>query len=268
MSPLLTLTNGCAPTIPFRDFVTLAAHTGFDAISLWPNVWRHARRKEGLGLADLRALLVDHGLALTDVEVCQDWTGPSAATAGSRAERAELFEVCAALGGTTVTALHDTVDGLRFDEDVDAFAALCDSAAEDGLRIALEFVPFSTVRDARTALELVEAADRPNGGLVVDLWHHVRSGAPDEALREIPAARIFSVQLADGPAESPGPDLAEEARTGRIAPGTGGMDLARLLDLLPITGEWPTIGPEVWVPDGPDLEPRIAALRAATLALV
>lgn len=265
----LTLMNGCVPTIPFREFVGLAARTGYQSISLWPNVWRHACRREGLGLADLRSMLTDHDLTLTDVEICREWTGRAPGPSGGpQADREELFKVCVALGGTTITAVHDTADGVVLDRDATAFAQLCDDAADHGIRVALEFVPFSTVPDVGTAWSIVEAAGRPNGGLVIDVWHHVRSGASDEDLRQVPASRIFTVQLADGPRLPPGPDLAEEARTGRVAPGLGEMEVGRLVDLVAGMGVRATVGPELWLRDGPGLEDRVADVRAATHRLV
>ncbi|WP_280508703.1 hypothetical protein [Nocardia flavorosea] len=135
----LALMNGCLATVPFRRFVALAAAAGFEAVSCWPNVWRHARRKDGLDLAGMRMLLQDNGLVLTDCDGCREWVGSALGTAATAidADRHEMFEVCSALGGTTITAVHDTGDGLDLDRDAAALARLCDDAAEHGLRVAL-----------------------------------------------------------------------------------------------------------------------------------
>src|SRR3954469_3545310 len=95
----LTLMAGCLPRTPFRDQVAAAVHAGFDSLTGWPNVWRHAQRKDGLTLADMRDLLQDNGLVLTDVDACSDWaTTPGVVRAGlPTAPRAEFLDVCAAL---------------------------------------------------------------------------------------------------------------------------------------------------------------------------
>jgi sugar phosphate isomerase/epimerase len=276
----LTFMNGCLPRVPFRDLVPAVAAAGFAGMTCWANVWRHAQRRDGLGLNDMKALLDDHGVRLTDGEVCRSWVPGAAVTSpttpGVAAEPHEIFEVCAALGASTVVAIHDTGDRMVLDRDAAAFASLCDAAAEHGLRVALEFVPFTTVRDVAGAWTLVEAAGRPNGGLVLDVWHHVRSGCPDAALDQVPGARIFTVQLADGPPRPGSADLAAEATNpqGRGLPGSGTMPIAQLLALLAAKGVCANIGPEASLAVGTDaLSPEHvaaltrAAMKATTTAL-
>ena len=55
----LVLYAGCMARLAFGDFVSAAADAGFDAITVWPNTWRHAMEKEGLTLAQMRAVLDD-----------------------------------------------------------------------------------------------------------------------------------------------------------------------------------------------------------------
>jgi len=253
-SPLvdhLTFMNGCMVRVPFRELVPAVSAAGFEAMTCWANVWRHALTRDGFDLPGMRALLDDNGIALTDCEVCRTWA-PSAAESASgkplvAADPHEILSVCAALGGSTVVAIHDTPDGLVLDRDAEAFAALCDAAAEHGLRVALETVPFTTIRDVASGWSLVEAAGRPNGGLVFDVWHHVRSGCPDSALDQVPGSRIFTIQLSDGPAYPRNIDLMAEASTpqGRMAPGAGEMPVSRLLSLLRAKGVVANVGPEV-----------------------
>jgi hypothetical protein len=53
---------------------------------------------------------------------------------------------------------------------------------------------WSPIRDVRTALELLDATDAPNAGLLVDVWHFFNGGAPLDQLRQVAA-----VQLNNGP---------------------------------------------------------------------
>jgi sugar phosphate isomerase/epimerase len=252
-APHLTFMAGCLPRTPFRTQVVAASAAGFDSITIWPNIWRHARRRDSLTLAGMRAMLDDAGLKLTDVDACFDWV-PNASTPGvlhgpmrRRIPRQEFFEVAVALGGTTVVAVHLTDAGLVPDRDLEGFAALCDDAAGHGLRVALEFFPFSNVPDLRTAWNIVSRAGRPNGGLVMDIWHYVRSGRDDELLARIAPDRIYTVQLSDGPAEAPD-DLVSEAMYRRMLPGDGEFGVAAFLSLLDQLGVRAPCGPELYSP--------------------
>lgn len=270
---LLTLMAGSMPLTPFRDQVAAAAAAGFKAVTLWPNVWRHAQKKDGLSLAGMRAQLDDHGLVATDVDSLMDWAAPAGHGAIGRlpagTSRWEAFDVATALGARTVIAVHTIGGELVPERDVEAFARLCDDAAERGLRVAVEFVPFSGVRDLPTALELLEHADRANAGLVVDVWHLARSGGTPDDLRRIPPDRIFTVQLADGPAEAPD-DLIDEAVFHRDLPGTGTMRVAECVAVLTDMGVAAPVGPEVFRSEWGDRSPAEVAreLFSATVAVL
>jgi sugar phosphate isomerase/epimerase len=246
---LVTLMAGSLPRTPFRDQVVAAAGAGFKALTCWPNVWRHAQRKDGLTLAAMRTLLDDHGLVLTDVDSVSDWATSGGDVAGGRlpsgASRWEAFDVAAGLGATTVVAVHAVGAALLPDPDVEAFVRLCDDAAERGLRVALEFVPFTGVPDLVTALALLQHAGRSNAGLVVDVWHVARSGGTPDDLRAIPPDRVFTVQLADGPADAPA-DLIDEAAFHRALPGAGEMHVADCLAVLAELRVRAPVGPEVF----------------------
>jgi len=250
---MLTLMGGCLGRRTFREQVEAARVAGFQAISLWPNTWRHALRKEGLSLRDMRTLLDNNGIALTDIEGCRDWT-PRTESVGSNPTkygftRQDYFEACAELGAQNVGAVY--LEKVLFDirRAADDFISLCDDAASFGLGVALEFVAFSDISDAATAMEILRLADCPNSGLVVDLWHHVRGAGlgDNELLRALPADRIFTVQFCDGPAHSSLP-LEEETTFHRLMPGEGEMGVANFLGLMREIGVTAPYGPEVWRP--------------------
>ena len=48
---------GFLPRTPFTQLVPAAASAGFTSMTLWPNVWRHARKKAGLTFAQMRGIL-------------------------------------------------------------------------------------------------------------------------------------------------------------------------------------------------------------------
>lgn len=245
-----TFFAGCLARTPFLEQVKGASLAGFDSMSIWPNVWRHAQRKDGLTTADMRAMLDDHGLAMTDVDSCSDWVPrPSGDTKQFGPitiayPRRELLEVGQQLGASTLVAVHLTDAALDYDRDIEAFAQLCDDAKEYGMRVALEFVAFSNVPDVATALKIVEGAGCANAGLVVDLWHHVRGTRDDEALSTIPADKVYTVQISDGPTHSPY-GMLEEAMFHRQWPGTGDFDVTTFLQTLDELGAHASVGAEI-----------------------
>jgi sugar phosphate isomerase/epimerase len=101
------------------------------------------------------------------------------------------------------------------------------------------------VPDVATAMQIVDGAGRANGGLVVDIWHHLRSGRDDAALRAVPAEKVFTVQLSDGPAQAPD-DIVAEAVYGRRLPGEGDFDVVGFLRLLGEIGVRASVGPELY----------------------
>ncbi len=251
----LTLMAGSLARTPFREQVAAAAAAGFGAMTGWPNVWRHAQRKDGLSLTDMRRLLTDNGIALTDVDACSDWAAPSDVDVPlPSASRAEFFDACVALGGSTVVAVHPILARPVTAMDIAGFGELCDQAAAHGLRVALEFMPFSGVPDLATALRVLNEVDRPNAGLVVDLAHLARGGGKPEDLRDIPAERVFTVQLADGPRAAP-EDLLDEAMLHRQLPGHGDFPLTECLQTLASIGVRAPAGAEVYRPDCADRPP-------------
>ena len=115
------------------------------------------------------------------------------------------------------------------------FAAFCDLAAPFGLTGDLEFMPWSNVPDLPTARRVVEAADRPNGGILVDPLHFARSSGRLADLRAVPRTLWHYWQMCDAPAEHPGTTeaLLHTAREERLFPGEGGIDLVGMVRAMP-----------------------------------
>ncbi|MDA8044468.1 MAG: sugar phosphate isomerase/epimerase [Actinomycetota bacterium] len=231
--------------IAFTDLVGAAASAGFDAVSVGAAVYRRAL-KDGLTAQDMRRILDDAGVAVSEVEGAGDWLTPP----GDKPERwrqrvsdEELVELALSLGADNLLVTHFGTPA-PVPEAAAAFAALCDQVADDGLSIALEFVAFATIMDLAGALEVVETAGRDNGGIIFDTWHFYR-GHPDlEVLDSSSAARVLGVQVADGGAHVQG--ALEEDVLHRRLPGEGVFDLAYLLRRLHSAGVRASFGIEVW----------------------
>lgn len=150
--------------------------------------------------------------------------------------------------GAEIGAKHVLVAGYDPDEArlIANFAAFCNAAAAFGLTGDLEFMPWSNVPDLASAIRVVVAAARPNGGVLLDALHFDRSDSRIEDIARIPSGALNYWQLCDAPREKPTTTegLLHAARAERMFPGEGGIDLVSLVRAIPadvpITLEIPT----------------------------
>jgi sugar phosphate isomerase/epimerase len=239
--------------ISFRERLAAAAAGGFSGISLWGRDYREAR-DEGLRDRDIRLLLADHGLAVGELDPAWWWL-PGASEIHIPPEHdgqrifafgeQDLFAVAEAVGARSLNAIDVFGGSWSVDEATAAFAGLCDRAAEHGLLVHLEFLPWSRIPDLATAWDVVRAADRPNGGIMLDAWHYFRSDPDGVLLRSIPGTSILGVQLCDAPAV-PEPEPLHATLHERLLPGDGELPLGGLLDDLRATGTTAPLGVEVF----------------------
>lgn len=205
----------------------------------------------GIGVlhADLRAflernsldslgwLLADHGLDRLELEFLTDWWAEGERGRAAQRVKHELFEAAAALSVPFIKVLPDlSGQGVDEGEFRDSFAELAEEAAASGTRIAIENLPFAShMRTVRETLDLVTAVGHPAAGLTLDIWHVRRSGTSDEAIRRIPADRIFVVELDDAAAASEG-DPYRDTMDRRLLPGEGDLDVPSFIAAVQDTG--------------------------------
>jgi sugar phosphate isomerase/epimerase len=244
--------------------VRAAAGAGFDAVSVWTRTHARAMSREGLSEADMRMLLRDHGLVVSEIEAVDTWL-PVEVTpvVGNPPLAVEAFlDLAATLEARAIVAIQSEGPDLPFDLVVDHFGRLCESAHTRGLRVALEAPPFTVIDDTKKAWAIIEATAAENGGLLLDSWHHRRSRATDADLEKIPADRFFGLQLADGPSTAEA-DLLEETIWRRQPPGLGDFELPTLLRQLDRQGVRCVVGAELYDEDGDHSDPAATALRLA-----
>jgi sugar phosphate isomerase/epimerase len=237
----------CVSLLPIDlpSLIGAAVAGGFDAISVIPVILRRSEERFGFSLADMRKMIEDNGLFLSEIEAAGNWLAP--AERGSRWRQKtsdeEFIELGHAMGARTLVATHFGPPRPE-EEAAEAFARLCDMAAAADMNVALEFPAFATICDVQTAWQVARLADRPNAGILVDTWHHYRKGADDRALRGVPGSRVMAVQLADADAEMRG--SAEEDVIFRKMPGEGDLNIPRAVGYLEDMGVTCPIGVEVW----------------------
>jgi sugar phosphate isomerase/epimerase len=245
-----------------------AQAAGYTGVSLWmADV--HRARAEGMRDADIRALLDDHGLEIAELDCLTSWlpgSGPPADAPfevddAMRASDEEFFAIAESIGGRSVNIAEIWGSTTTLDAAVEAFARLCDRAAEHGLLVHLEFLPWSAFPNVNAAWEVVRVADRPNGGLIIDSWHCARSATTLEDIAAIPGERVFAVQLSDALPDA-SPDVTDETMHARLLPGEGAAHVVEIVQTLDAIGCTAPIGVEVFSDALWAMDPGDAALAS------
>jgi sugar phosphate isomerase/epimerase len=183
--------------------------------------------------AEMRTILDDHGIRAAELEFLQDWWHDDERGRRARANEALFYAAADALGSRHINVgsagPRGTLPGLEI--MAERFAAVCDRAADHGLLVAFEFLPWSDVPDASAASRLVGLADRKNGGILIDTWHYFRGAADPAQVRAVPADRFFVVQFDDADAVQLGGYMEDTTRRRRL-PGQGSFDLIGFIRML------------------------------------
>jgi sugar phosphate isomerase/epimerase len=172
---------------------------------------------------ELERRLADTGVRVLDVEVFR--LAPETRVAAFE----PTLAASARLGATQILVHGADPDTARL---VENFSALCDLAARYRLAANLEPMPWVEVSNLAKVRQVLDGASRSNGALLVDAIHFDRAG---DRLDELEGFRLNYMQLCDARRERPA-DLQEiirQARSDRLFPGEGGLDLHGLLRALP-----------------------------------
>ncbi len=215
------------------ETIDAAARAGFGAVGL-----RICGRRPGdpfatplignpAALQALRQRAADQGIRLSNVSAYQfypdvTWEQVAPAIAATHA-----------LGIPTIVANGFDADEERFTA---LFARYCEGAAAAGIRVALEFLPYSGVRDLDTALRIIERSGAGNAGVLLDALHLERSGSLPAEIGAIDPAKIVFAQLCDAKkliGKRTDDELLQEARGARLPAGEGELPLFAFLDALP-----------------------------------
>lgn len=144
------------------------------------------------------------------------------------------FEAGAELGARQVicSAWTDVRNDRSF--IVERFSEICELARPFGLTVNLEFPAFSRLASLDDCLEILELADCPNQGLLVDTLYMHFNKTPLWSLARVPSEWINFLHICDAD------DLVytreamiQIARDARLYPGEGAIDFSALNDLFP-----------------------------------
>lgn len=213
------------------QLVALAADVGawgcgVRLLPVTPGAAYYPLHEDAAMLRETLACMADRGVTMFDLELVRMVPGLRVA------DLLPMFDVGQRLGAKVVNVIGSDPDPSRLTA---TYAALCDAAAPFGLSCDVEPVPWAPVASVRDARRLLEAADRPNMGILVDALHWSRSESTLDDVRALPRHWLHYAQLCDG--RVPGPatqeGLIHDARHERLLPGDGDIDLAGLFACLP-----------------------------------
>ena len=218
----------CNPPEAVR--VAAAAGYGFVGLRLWPNA-PGAPQQFMLDrpevLRETLAAQRDTGVGIFDVEIIRIGEGFDPHTYDA------LYDTCAALQARAILVAGDDPDEARLTE---GYARLCEVMAPYRLSADLEFMPWTAVPDARSAMRIVRHAGQPaNAGILVDALHFGRSHSTLDDIRAIPRELLHYAQICDATAGTgfTTEQMIHTARCERLLPGDGSIDVQSLFDALP-----------------------------------
>lgn len=236
---------------PLDDRIRIAGSAGVDGIGVFAGQYGQLL-DDGWTAQRVHELLAEHGVALAEVEALSGWGAVEPTDRYMDFERL-VWQMVDEFEARYVQAIGPT-EGTRA-EAAKRFGALCDRAAEHGAIVGLEFLPFTNIVTAADAVEIVESADRPNGGVCVDIWHHARGANDLDLIRAIPNDLIVGIQMSDGTAQPALDDYKDDCLRHRQPPGTGdfeAVDFVRTLLGKGVDVPWSieVCNDDVWSGDG------------------
>lgn len=236
-----------------QELVPAAAAAGYDCVGL--RLIPVANQVlPPFDLRETERRLADTGIGVLDVEVFRLAPGTQVAD----------FEAVMATAAR-LRAAELLVHGADPDEArlVETFGRLCELAARYGLTANLEPMPWVEVSDVARALRVISGAQRDNAALLVDPIHFFRADNSLEALAKVPRQRLRYLQFCDAHPGRPTEvqELIRQARSDRLFPGEGALDLAGLLAALP-----PDLPISLEIPHAGGLDARERVRRALAAA--
>lgn len=246
---------------PLEERIEAAARAGYAGTGFWLGdliAWQ----EQGRDYARLRRHLSDAGQQLVELEFLADWFAIGERRTRSDAARVELFRAAEALGARHAKVMPPFLPDDPAGADLAGeFAALCAQAAEHGLMIGMEMLPFSTLPNLATALEMVAAANAPNGGLLIDIWHVMRSGGTMADVAQVPGRFIIAAELCDAMMAMQG-SITEDTMRHRKLCGEGEFDVPGFIAALGMAGYDGPCGVEILSDDFRQLPLEEAAIRS------
>ncbi len=227
-----------------RQKLEAIAAARFDAIELFENDFVQFNGSA----RDLAAMCADLGLAIDLYQPLRDVEGLPDDLFRRSLDRAERkFDLMQQLGAPLMLVCSNTSPASLADPERAAaqLRELAERAARRNLRIGYEALAWGHHVDRyRQAWDLVERADHPHLGLILDSFHTLSLQDDPSFIARIPGERIFFVQMADAPRLAM--DVLQWARHHRNFPGQGQFDVEGFFEAVLRSGYAGTLSLEIF----------------------
>jgi 2-keto-myo-inositol isomerase len=216
-------------TTPLATALDAAKQAGFAAVELRRTDFKRGF-DAGMRNAQVLDLIKNSGISVGVLGVEYGWLFAT----GDESERLfkvfrESCENAVALNCTMLMSAPGQVQG-PIPQAIEYLKRAGDIAAEYGLKLAIEYNSQHDVLNSLPVLcELIEGANKPNCGYLIDAYHFERSGYGGASFKDLPADKIYCFQYSD---VSPNPVTGVRRPTDRLAPGTGVVKWREVLGLL------------------------------------
>ncbi|HXD46681.1 MAG TPA: sugar phosphate isomerase/epimerase [Pseudolabrys sp.] len=216
-------------TTPLATALDAAREAGYDAVELRRTDFKRCF-DAGMSNAQVLDLIKKSGIKCGVLGVEYGWLFAT----GEESDRLfkvfhESCENAVALGCDTLMSAPGQVNG-TIPQAIEYLKRAGDIAGKYGLKLGIEFNSQHDVLNSLAVLTtLIEGANRPNCGYLIDAYHFTRSGAGGRGFENVPADMIFCFQYSD---LSPNPVTGVRRPTDRLPPGKGVVKWKEMLGLL------------------------------------
>ncbi|QIO06456.1 sugar phosphate isomerase/epimerase family protein [Acinetobacter shaoyimingii] len=218
----------------FAHRVQAAAEAGYKGVGLVHNDLMAVADK--LGYKQMRQILNEFGMKYFEIEILEHWYRSGEIRRQSDKIRAEMLEVAAEVGVSTIKLGSGPADDpLNIELMTENFAKIADQAAVSDTAVMIEFMPFCNLNTLAPAIEIAQNANRKNAGILLDIWHVARANIDFNDIRSIPQHLIKGIELDDAN-RYPLENLFLDTIHKRQLPGDGDLDLALFIDAVKSTG--------------------------------
>ncbi|MDB5843262.1 MAG: 4-hydroxyphenylpyruvate dioxygenase [Polaromonas sp.] len=179
--------------------------------------------------AEVRQICADLGLSIDLFQPFRDFDAATPAQLARNLERAERkFDVMHELGTSMILVCSSVQPDASGDVDrlAEQFYQLAEHAARRNISIAYEALAWgSQINRFSQVWEVVKRVNHPNFGLTLDSFHTLALRDDPLPIAQLPAGKIFFVQLADAPWVNT--DVLSHSRHYRCFPGQGELEMVK-----------------------------------------